>query len=265
MNPLPVLLWAAILIIRYMSRWKEMKFPSANEFESTSLADELRLSRPARYLRKLCYYLPRGEFKSSRGAYTFVSTYRGRAMEIEYRYAGTPSRLPELELKLPVTQKFWLRVVPQIGAPDEKEEVILGIPEVDARYRIWSDQPEAATTFLTESRPLKTISELPEFNRLEVHRGLFKILLIHPVDSLLKRSTLEVYLGSLIELIQFYDSQTLPLRITVDMSGRTLCPYCREKFQQSDEKWTCPGCRAALHAACRQENGHCTTWGCNSN
>jgi hypothetical protein len=181
---------------------------------------------------------------------------------VEYGYAGTYSRAPQLELKFPVTQKLWLRITPQLAIADEKDEITLGIPELDARFRIWSDQPESAISYLTAKRVLTALSLLPGFNRLEVHRGLFKLLLIHPKDSSVKRSLLEQYLELMIQLIQIYESQTLPLRINLELSGNTLCPYCREKFQQTDEKHQCPGCRAALHTACWSENGRCTTWGC---
>src|SRR4026207_717307 len=121
MNPIPLLFWGLILTLHFLKYRQRLELPSGNEFEAISLTENFLLSKHEVYLRKLCFYLPRGQFKRKRGSITFRCRYHSRDLEIEYRYARTQSRLPELELKLPVVQKLWLRIVPQAGPPDEAE------------------------------------------------------------------------------------------------------------------------------------------------
>ncbi len=54
----------------------------------------------------------------------------------------------ELEIRIPLVQKFWLRLLPQDEDEAAMDEIITKIPELDKHYVIHATQQEAAIDFL---------------------------------------------------------------------------------------------------------------------
>lgn len=47
-----------------------------------------------------------------------------------------------------------------------------------------------------------------------------------------------------------------------EVSGREICPLCRDEFQPESKVWSCRDCQTRYHQACQLELGGCSTMGC---
>jgi Prokaryotic RING finger family 1 len=207
-------------------------------------------------------------------AQSYEGNYQGRQVQIDYRYRSILHRnqskklaiglIEELEIRLPVVQKFWLRILPQLTESDEREEIIIEKELFDRAFRIYSNQREAATEFLKSTLVQEQFRTLPiSIDRLEIHQGWFKALFVQPQERDFKRSDLESVLNNLILLITVYEGQSYRLRVKM-MEVTGVCPYCRSEMNENDTIVECQQCATRLHKACWEENKQCTTWGCNS-
>lgn len=209
-------------------------------------------------------------------SYFYGGMYEGRPVEVQYRYRTNirwpkPEESPsiwqirdELEIRIPVVQKFWLRMLPQMADIDEQEEIIVEKDLFDRAFRIFSNQREAATEFLQGRLVQEKFRTLPfAMDRLEIHRGWLRLLFIQAQERGLKRSDLESTLDNLILLLTVYENYSYRLEIKHTEFSK-ICPYCRGEMNENEVSVECQQCSTRLHKACWEENKQCTTWGCNS-
>jgi Prokaryotic RING finger family 1 len=195
----------------------------------------------------------------------FRGKFAGRDLLVEYRFRLFPrGRRPqdELEIRIPVIQKFWLRLITRSAIfPNEEnlssEEEVPGSP-----FLAHSNQPEAARLFLETSEIQEQTARLGAVTRLEIYRGTFRALYQKAPDRLY-RSTFQDALEAIVRMVDAYERQ-LALKLTV-VRVTELCPYCRERLNPETETIVkCTQCLTRVHHACWNENRHCTTWGCTS-
>lgn len=209
-------------------------------------------------------------------SYSYGGIFEGRPVEIQYRYRTSlhwpQSEDPpvlwtvkdELEIRIPVVQKFWLRMLPQMTETDEQEEIIVEKEPFDLAYRIFSNQREAATEFLKGSMVQEKFRTLPlSMDRLEIYRGWLRLLFIQAQERGFKRSVLESTLDNLILLLTIYENYSYRLEIKHTNFSKS-CPYCRGEMNENETMVECQQCSTRLHQDCWEENKQCTTWGCNS-
>ena len=210
---------------------------------------------------------------NSRGSYEFSGQCSQRRMIIEYFYRWRKQwdlqidAAPDerLEIRFPVIQKFWLRMILDPDHEVQKDAVSLGNPALDSLYIIHSNQPEAAREFLSSQAALYDLRRLPcPFDRLEIHQGWGKVEFYFPVRRKFDRMHLELVVEALARLFSEYEAHS-KLVIEATLSTDVRCPYCRELFAESTGKIKkCVQCGAEVHESCWNENRHCTTWGCQS-
>jgi hypothetical protein len=191
-------------------------------------------------------------------------------MEYFYRWPGVMDLLPgpapeeRLEIRFPVLQKFWLRMILDPNHPFDPEALVLDEPDMDALYVIHSNQHDAAKSFLSGQPPFPDLRLYNPIDRLEIHQGWGTAELFFPVRKNLQRMHLEVLTEWLARFFSNYESQS-KLVLAVSVVGDARCPYCRENLEGSIEKIIqCVQCGARLHENCWTENRQCTTWGCQS-
>ena len=204
----------------------------------------------------------------SRRSYLFEGRHHGRQVNIRYSYFPILSKrfhADELEIVILLVQKFWLRLLPRLIDSETKDEVTTGFQELDLPYRIHSNQLEAARIFLTNgyvSDQFRMLRYL--FQKMEIHRGRLAVHYARPVGTGFQQSDLEAALGAIVNLIAFYEAQSMPFRILAAAVSE-VCPYCREELKTQIERIVqCRHCGTHVHEACWLENAHCTTWGCRS-
>lgn len=164
----------------------------------------------AQYFRKLCVgingFYESEEVKGSKIEY-FKATFQDRSLILkfgrpeEYIAITTPP-LPRpywerkskkkfkpekygvsevLEIRLPLTQKFWLRMYRELLAEEDEDEINSGIEWLDRQYLIHTDQREAAEDFLRRPTIRKCLLEFPcSFDKLEIIRGDLYLNLYDP-------------------------------------------------------------------------------------
>lgn len=211
------------------------------------------------YLKRLSRDLPGGQFRKEVDRCFYVTQYKRRELVLEYFYKSAPR---VLNISLTVTQKFWLRMVPQSG--DElPDEIRMSDPYIDKTFRIHSDQKEAATKFLESVSKNIGFSWLTPFDRFEINKGRAMFTIANPKRQNFLRSALEQTLGNVLKLLQAYEEQRLTMSISQSISKDNICPYCREDLNAEKEQIvTCKLCHTAHHQSCLNENKQCTTWGC---
>lgn len=220
------------------------------------------------FLQALCEGIP-GNFTRNfgfrRNICRFRGKFAGKNILIEYRFRlfARERRLPdELEIHVPVVQKFWLRLIarsPNFPIEEElfSEEEVPGSP-----YLAHSNQPEAAHQFLVTPEIVEQAARLGPVTRLEIYRGTLKAL-YQKVPDHLYRHTFQEALEAIIRIVDAYERQ-LTLKLTL-VRATELCPYCRERLNPETETIVmCSQCDTRVHQACWNENRHCTTWGCTS-
>ncbi|MCI0617679.1 hypothetical protein L0244_32295, partial [bacterium] len=211
------------------------------------------------YLKRLIRDLPDGQFKKEDDRCLYVIQYRRRELVLEYFYNSDPRIL---NISLTVTQKFWLRMLPQTG-DDTIDEIRVSDSFVDRKFRIHSDQREAARRFLESVSTNVGLSWLQLFERFEINKGRAMLTITDPKRQNFLRSALEQTLGNVLNLLQAYEEQRLAMSILQSASSENICPYCREDLDVEKEPIvTCKLCHTAHHQSCLNENKQCTTWGC---
>lgn len=211
------------------------------------------------YLKRLTRDLPGGQFRKEDDRCLYVIQYRRRELVMEYFYNSNPRIL---NISLTLTQKFWLRMLPQTG-DDTTDEIRVSDPFVDKRFRIHSDQREAARKFLGCVSKNGGLNWLQTFERFEINKGRAMLTITDPKRQNFLRSALEQTLGNVLNLLQAYEEQRLAMSISQSASSENICPYCREDLDADKEPIvSCKLCHTAHHQSCLNENKQCTTWGC---
>jgi hypothetical protein len=211
------------------------------------------------YLKRLTRDLIGGRFTKEDDRCLYVVQYRRRELVLEYFYAIAPRIL---NISLTVTQKFWLRMLIQVGE-DNPDEVRINDPYVDKRFRIHSDQREAAVKFLDSVSKNGGLSWLETFDRFEINKGRAMLTITDPKQENFLRAAFEQTLSNVLRLLQAYEEQRLAMSIAQSTSSENICPYCREDLDaQKEPIVTCKVCHTAHHQTCLNENKQCTTWGC---
>ncbi|PWT91829.1 MAG: hypothetical protein C5B54_04560 [Acidobacteria bacterium] len=246
----------------------------------------LWLSLEAResYLEEICVHYSDGTYRRpvspvqqilrGKGSYLVQGKHLGRSFVVEYRYGwkhaawqrftNEPAPNEELEIRFPVIQKFWLRMIPQKEDETPEAEIKIGIPVIDDNYIIHSNQVKAAADFLTSSVALYHLQRL-YFDRLEIYRGFLRVTFVKPAARSFTQYDLERSVDALASFADYYEAQ---MRLTVSVltaHDGTVCPYCRCGLNAAAEAVvTCKHCGTILHESCWTENGQCTTWGCSA-
>jgi hypothetical protein len=249
---------------------------------STALAGYWFLQgRHQLYVRELCHGFNGKVIKTSGSIFGWkvavLSLWlRQRQVFVEYRFRQIQPRskspIPiwllssELEIRVPLVQKFWLRLLPQQQDETAADELITGIPELDRKYVIHANQSENAEDFLKRPAVRDRITQFPlVIDRLEIYKGFLKAVINQPFTQRLMREEFEQIVQALLDIVDVYEhqpSETLQLHQT---GGEQSCPYCRGMFEATKEVIVeCVQCGTVLHQQCWQENGQCTTWGCAS-
>ncbi len=211
------------------------------------------------YLKRLTRDLIGGRFRKEDDRCLYVIQYRRRELVLEYFYNSNPRIL---NISLTVTQKFWLRMLPQTG-DDTTDEIRVSDPFVDKRFRIHSDQREAARKFLESVSKNEGLNWLQTFARFEFNKGRAMLTITDPKRQNFLRAALEQTLGNVLNFLQSYEEQRLAMSISQSESSENICPYCREDLDAEKEPIvTCKFCHTSHHQSCLNENKQCTTWGC---
>jgi hypothetical protein len=211
------------------------------------------------YLKRLTRDLVGGEFKKEEDRCFYVIKYRRRELVLEYFHNSEPRIL---NISLTVTQKFWLRMLPQTG-DDHPDEIKVSDPYIDKMFRIHSDQTEAARKFLESVSKSGSLNWLQPFDRFEINKGRAMFTITNPKRQNFLRAALEQTLRNVLQLLQVYEEQRLAMSISQSTSPDHICPYCREDLNAEKEPiLTCKLCHTAHHQTCLNENKQCTTWGC---
>jgi hypothetical protein len=201
---------------------------------------------------------------------------RERQILIEYRFRQIQPRsgkfIPgwhlsgELEIRFPVVQKFWLRLLQQHQDETPVDELVTGVPQLDKSYVIHANQITTAKDFLKRPVVSDRIMKFPiPLDRLEIYKGFLKGVIAQPYRQRIRREEFEKTVQLLLDLIDVYEHQQMENLQILQSEGDRSCPYCRGIFDaDSDSIVKCVRCGTSLHQQCWQENGQCTTWGCTS-
>jgi hypothetical protein len=172
-----------------------------------------------------------------------------------------------LEIRIPVKQKFWLRIQRDLLPEEDTVEVEVGIDWIDTEYVIQTTQRDAAESFLKKFSVHEILSNFPSrFDKLEIIQGEICLSLYHPQTWGLNEPQFNKILQQLVSFAQLYeDHQRIDIQIEIS-TGSSRCPYCRTSFAESSGEniVQCPSCSTRLHESCWNENLQCTTWGCKS-
>jgi hypothetical protein len=236
-----------------------------------------RIGQHEVYLRQICSGLLLGrpqrqkrpsELAAGWRQYSYEGIYQDRPVIADYRYRSdwrNRDFKDELEIRIQVIQKFWLRMVPQHSKDDLPGEIVLNQQLFDRAFRIFANQQEAATEFLESRIIQERFQMLPlPIDRLEIHRGWLTALFVQPRERRMMRTDFESILNHLILLTVAYERQSYRMEIIRKLESQDLCPYCRSSMLEQETVVECAQCSTRLHKACWDENKQCTTWGCNS-
>jgi hypothetical protein len=201
---------------------------------------------------------------------------RDRQVFVEFRYRNLRAKSStglfdrasdgELEIRIPLVQKFWLRLLQQNQDEAPMDEIITKIPELDKHYVIHATQEEAAIDFLKRPSVQGWLLRFPVFpDRLEIYKGFLRAVINQPYMQKIRREEFEAVVSTLLDLADVYEDQQVGLFHVMAATGSQSCPYCRGIFDPSIESIVkCSQCGTLIHQQCWQENGQCTTWGCSS-
>ena len=219
------------------------------------------------FLQAICEGIPGSftiHFGFRRNICHFRGKFAGRDLLIEHRFRllARERQPDELEIHVPVIQKFWLRLL--VRSPNfQIDEELFSEEEVSgSAFLAHSNQPEAARQFLETAEIVEQTAKLGPITRLEIYRGTLKVLYQKLPDHLY-RSTFQDALEAIIRIVDAYERQ-LALKL-IPVRVNQSCPYCRERLNPETENVVmCSQCLTRLHKGCWNENRHCTTWGCTS-
>jgi hypothetical protein len=221
------------------------------------------------FLQTICEEIP-GEFYrntvANRRSYCFNGKFQDRQILLRYSYSAfrwnPRAGSTELEVQVPVVQKFWLRLVPKAGPQEANDNVSIDETLEDQSFAAHSNQQQAATHFLSDPYIRQQFALLGLIRRLEIYRGSLNVRYVN-APVLMDRETFHTALKSMMQIVFFYEMQPA-FKITA-ISASELCPYCRGRLNERIEPvFECKQCHTRLHESCWKENRHCTTWGCNS-
>lgn len=227
-------------------------------------------------LQGLCLHLgtglyERGRTKRGSRTYSFSGRNLGRqfVVALRYRPKGLSFRISgELEIQIPLLQKFWLRMLPRMDNPDPPPGVVfVGDDLIDTLYWVHCNQPGAGNKFLTSSESQSAIRGFRHpFIKLEIYRGWFKITYDKEAAEGFVPGDIEYVLDLVAPMIAAYEAQDMLMMATLAVAAPDpICPYCRGDLDPAQDRIVaCAECRTRLHEACWKENGQCTTWGCKS-
>jgi hypothetical protein len=226
------------------------------------------------FLRELCFRFA-GKISESSGSLwgwktlVFRFLLRNRQVFVEYRYRNLLPKMQiqgELEIRIPLVQKFWLRLLRQAEDEAAADEIITKLPELDKHYVIHATQEEAAIDFLKRPSVHDWLLRFPIFpDRLEIYKGFLRAVINQPYMQKVRREEFEAVVSTLLDLADVYENQQVRLFHVLAATVGQSCPYCRGVFDSSTESIVkCSQCGTLIHEQCWQENGQCTTWGCSS-
>jgi hypothetical protein len=232
------------------------------------------------FVRELCFRYDGKiieSFGSIWGWKTLVLRFslRNRQVFVEFRYRNLPPKNSglfnrridgELEIRIPLVQKFWLRLLQQNEDEAATDEIITKLPELDKHYVIHATQEEAAIDFLKRPSVHDWLLRFPIFpDRLEIYKGFLRAVINQPYTQKIRREEFEAVVNILLDLADVYGNQQVAAFHVIAETGTQSCPYCRGIFDPSTESIVkCLQCGTLIHEQCWQENGQCTTWGCSS-
>ena len=137
----------------------------------------------------------------------------------------------ELEIRIPLVQKFWLRLLQQNQDEAPIDEIITKIPELDKHYVIHATQEEAAIDFLKRASVHDWLLRFPIFpDRLEIYKGFLRAVINQPYMQKIRREEFEAVVSTLLDLVDVYENQQVGLFHLTEAAGSTSCPYCRESL-----------------------------------
>ena len=233
------------------------------------------------FVRELCFRLGAKIVQSFGSIWSWKTVVlrflmRDRQVFVEYRYRNLQPKpnkglfgwqiTGELEIRIPLVQKFWLRLLQQNQDEAPGDEIITKIPELDKHYVIHATQEEAAIDFLKRPSVQAWLLRFPIFpDRLEIYKGFLRAVINQPYMQRVRREEFEAVVNILLDLADVYENQQIGLFHVMAATGSPSCPYCRGIFDDSSESVVkCSQCGTSIHQQCWQENGQCTTWGCSS-
>jgi hypothetical protein len=189
----------------------------------------------------------------------YVCDIKGRKTVVKYSFKSIQK---VLTISIATTQKFWLRLSPQIGQ-DTPDEIRIKDRLLDQKFRIHSDHSEAAIYFLNSPEVTRQLSSIHLFDSLEIGKGNIVYIIENPRNNGFACSEFKQTLGRLIRILEIYEEQKLDLHTSTLQKDTSTCPYCREVLESNRERIvTCNLCHAPHHESCLVENKQCTTWGC---
>jgi hypothetical protein len=186
------------------------------------------------------------------------------ALDISQQKVDAPAEV--LEIKIPIKQKFWLRLLRQRLHEQDADEIQSGVPELDGQYVIHTNQRDAAEDFLRRISVRTYLAKFPcSFDKLEIIQGQLLLSIHDPRSWKMKPAHLTVLLQNLLAVMTEYQEHNLIVLHVSATKSEFRCPYCRNTFDEnSGSIIQCKNCGTRLHEACWNENGQCTTWGCRS-
>lgn len=186
------------------------------------------------------------------------------ALDISQQRVDTPTEV--LEIRIPIKQKFWLRLNRQRLREQDADEIQSGVPELDREYVIHTNQSDAAEDFLRRMSVRKYLSKFPcSFDKLEIIHGQLTLTINEPRSWEMKPYHLKLLLQNLLGVIAEYQEHSIIVLHVSATKSEYRCPYCRTAFDENPGPIIqCKNCGTRLHEACWNENGQCTTWGCRS-
>jgi hypothetical protein len=166
-----------------------------------------------------------------------------------------------LEIRIPLKQKFWLRMFRQRLQEEDADEIQSGLSELDREYIIHTNQREAAEDFLRRTSVQKYLSKFPcTFDKLEIIQGQLSLTIHEPRTWQMNQNHLTLLLQNLLALIVEYQEHNIIILHISATKSEYRCPYCRNTFDEnSGSIIQCKNCGTRLHEACWKENGQCTT------
>ncbi|HSE43260.1 MAG TPA: hypothetical protein VLH08_21050, partial [Acidobacteriota bacterium] len=151
------------------------------------------------YVRELCQRFGGKVIKTSGSVFGWKVSVLGlwlrqRQVFVEYRFRQVQPRsktfVPrwllssELEIRVPLVQKFWLRLLPQQQDEIAGDELVTGIPELDRQYVIHANQIKVAEDFLKRPTVRDRITHFPlVIDRLEIYKGFLKAVINQPYSQ----------------------------------------------------------------------------------
>jgi len=186
------------------------------------------------------------------------------ALEISQQKVDVPHEV--LEIRIPIKQKFWLRLLRQRLHEQDADEIKSGVPEMDREYVIHTNQRDAAEDFLRRISVRTYLSKFPcSFDKLEIIHGQLSLIIHDPRSWEMKPEHLTVLLQNLLAVITEYQEHNIIVLHVSATKSEFRCPYCRNALDENSGPITqCKNCGTRLHEGCWNENGQCTTWGCKS-